>query len=385
MKIAVIGAGYVGLSLALLFAQNHEVVLVDIIKEKVEKINAKISPIKDSEISLFLKDKKLNIVATLDLDMALDKARFVVIATPTNYDDLTASFDTTQVEKVIARTLELNKDADIIIKSTIPVGFVLKMRARHNINRIIFSPEFLREGHALMDNLYPSRIIVGDTTSCAQEFANLLLEGSTDKDVKVLLMAPSEAEAVKLFANTYLAMRVAFFNELDTYAELKHLDSRSIIEGVGLDPRIGTHYNNPSFGFGGTCLPKDSKQLLKDFADVPNNLIAATTKSNDTRIAHIVKMILATKANTVGIYRLVMKKDSDNINNSIMLDLVRLLENQGVNVIIYEPLLKNSKLKVIANLAQFKKTADLIVANRLDQDLNDVIDKVYSRDLFKEN
>ena len=388
MIIAVIGAGYVGLSLSILLSQKHDVTLVDVIKEKVDSINKRVSPIKDNEILEYLKEKNLNLKATLSIDEAVNQAGFVIIATPTNYDEKKNYFDTTTVSNVISRVLEINPNATMVIKSTIPVGYVLELRSVYKTNNIIFSPEFLREGKALYDNLHPSRIIVGDTTAKAQEFANLLLEGSLDKNVPVLLMNPTEAEAVKLFANTYLAMRVTFFNELDTYAEIRGLDSKSIIDGVCLDPRIGTHYNNPSFGYGGYCLPKDTKQLLANYDTVPNNLIQAIVDGNRTRKDHIANMILERKPKVVGIFRLTMKKDSDNFRQSSIQGIMKRIKAKGVEVIVYEPALEEDYFfnsRVIRDLDEFKKRSDIIVTNRLEEELLDVKEKIYTRDLFNQN
>lgn len=387
MKIAIVGAGYVGLALATLFSKRHAVVLVDIDQIKVKQINNRISPIKDAEIELCFKTEVLNLSATLDLASAIKDARYVVIATPTNYDEEKNNFDTTSVESIIAQSLTINPDAQIVIKSTIPVGFVLSMRAKYQCNNIFFSPEFLREGRALYDNLYPSRIIVGDNSQSAITFANLLLEGAINQDVKVLYTSPTEAEAIKLFANTYLAMRVTFFNELDTYAEIRGLSSKDIIDGVGLDPRIGTHYNNPSFGYGGYCLPKDTRQLLANFEDVPNNIIKAVVEGNMTRKEHIVKMIMAKKPHTVGIYRFTVKKGSDNLKHSTMHEIAEMLIDSGIKVIVYEPLITNSNklIQVENNLTVFKTISDIIVANRLDDNLSDVVAKVYTRDIYHQD
>ncbi len=384
MKIAVAGTGYVGLSIATLLSQNHEVVALDIIEDKVNMINNRISPIKDKEIEDYFKNKKLNLKATLDYKEAFKDADYIVISTPTNYDDVLNHFDTSSVEDIIKKVVDMKLKTTMIIKSTIPVGFTDKMKEKYNIDNIMFSPEFLREGKALYDNLYPSRIIVGSKSKEALKFAEALKEGSKKEDVKILLMGSKEAEAVKLFANTYLALRVAYFNELDTYAEVKNLNTKDIIEGVCLDPRIGDFYNNPSFGYGGYCLPKDTKQLLANFKDVPNNMIEAIVKANDTRKKHIVDMVLSKNPKIVGIYRLTMKSGSDNFRASAIQDVINMLKDK-VNVIIYEPILKEDNFngcKKIKNLEEFKKQSDLIIANRIDEDIKDVIDKIYSRDIY---
>ncbi len=384
MKIAVAGTGYVGLSIATLLSQNNEVVALDIIEDKVNMINNRISPIKDKEIEDYFKNKKLNLKATLDYKEAFKDADYIVISTPTNYDDVLNHFDTSSVEDIIKKVVDMKLETTIIIKSTIPVGFTDKMKEKYNIDNIMFSPEFLREGKALYDNLYPSRIIVGSKSKEALKFAEALKEGALKKDVKILLMGSKEAEAVKLFANTYLALRVAYFNELDTYAEVKDLNTKDIIEGVCLDPRIGDFYNNPSFGYGGYCLPKDTKQLLANFKDVPNNMIEAIVKANDTRKKHIVNMILEKNPKTVGIYRLTMKSNSDNFRASAIQDVINMLKDK-VNVIIYEPILKEDNFnncEKINNLDEFKKQSDLIIANRIDENIEDVMNKIYSRDIY---
>ena len=385
MKIAVAGTGYVGLSIATLLSQHNEVVALDVIKEKVEMINNRISPIKDEYIEKYFAEKELNLKATLDYKEAFQDAKYIVISTPTNYDDEKNFFDTSSVEDIIKKVKAMNLDTTMVVKSTIPVGFIEDMKEKYDIDNIMFSPEFLREGKALYDNLYPSRIIVGEKSERAEEFASLLRDGSLKEDIEIRFMESTEAEAVKLFANTYLALRVAYFNELDTYAELNGLNTQDIIEGVGLDPRIGTHYNNPSFGYGGYCLPKDTKQLLANYNKVPQNLIEAIVKSNDTRKDHITKMIIRKQPTVVGIYRLTMKTDSDNFRASAIQGIIARLKDFNIKVVIFEPTLKAGTFNncpVIKDFEDFASISDVVLVNRLDENTKSIEDKIYTRDLF---
>lgn len=385
MKITIVGLGYVGLSNAALLAQNNKVVALDVSREKVDLVNARVSPIADADLSEILANGKLDLAATTDSGAAYRDAEIVIVATPTDYDPETNFFDTSSVESVIAAALGANPAVTVVIRSTIPVGFVARMREQHKTDAILFAPEFLREGQALYDNLYPSRIVVGDQSGRGETFARLLLEGARKSDVPVLLTGPSEAEAIKLFANTYLAMRVAFFNELDSYAIGHNIDARQIIDGVGLDPRIGDQYNNPSFGYGGYCLPKDTRQMLANYADIPQSLIGAIVEANTKRKDFLAATIMARNPRRIGIYRLVMKADSDNFRQSSVQGIMKRLSAQGVGMLVYEPSLGEKTFlgaSVVTDLSAFKAECDVIVANRLTDDLTDVMDKVFTRDLF---
>ena len=385
MKIAVVGIGYVGSSIATLLSQKYEVVAYDIVKKKVDQINKRISPVRDNEITEYFKTKELNLRATTDYKDAFSNADYIIISTPTNYDDESNYFDTSTIEDVIIKIISMNINTTIVIKSTIPVGYIKAIRKKYKIKNIFFSPEFLREGRALYDNLYPSRIIVGSKSIKAKKFVEMLKENALKKDIPIRFMNSTEAEAVKLFANTFLALRVSFFNELDTYAEIKKLNSKDIIDGVSLDPRIGDFYNNPSFGYGGYCLPKDTKQLLANYKDVPQNMIEAIVRSNDTRKQHIANMILKRKPKVVGVYRLTMKSESDNFRASAIISIIDILKDNDVHIMIYEPTIKVNTFEgfeVVHDLELFKNLSDLIIVNRVDNNLKDVKDIIYTRDIF---
>lgn len=388
MKIAVVGAGYVGLSLAVLLSQDHDVIALDIVRSKVEMINKRISPIQDEYIEKYFREKELKLKATLDSGEAFNDAKYIIICTPTDYDEKQNVFDTSSIDEIIEKIISMNIDTTIVVKSTVPIGFVENIKMKYNIDNIFFSPEFLREGKALYDNLYPSRIIVGDYNKRAEIFASILNKASLNKNAIIKYMNSTEAEAVKLFANAFLALRVSFFNELDTYAELEGLNTKNIIEGICLDPRIGSYYNNPSFGYGGYCLPKDTKQLANSYKDIPHNIIEAIVKSNVSRKSHIANMVLEKKPKTVGIYRLTMKSNSDNFRESAILGVVSILKEYNLDIIIFEPKMKAERYmdcKVEKNLKNFKVKSNVIIANRVDENLYDVRDKLYTRDIFQNN